>query len=51
MYYLFVGCGMAGEKNDRIFLWFLLVESTREKGTRSAIHLMSNCKLVLEQLG
>jgi hypothetical protein len=27
-----LGCCMAGEMNDRIFLWFLLTENRREKG-------------------
>jgi hypothetical protein len=43
-----LGCGLAGEKDDRMFL---LKENTCEKGTRSAIHFLLNCKFVLELLG
>jgi hypothetical protein len=32
-------------------LWFLLVENTYEKGTRSAIHFLSSCKFVLKLMG
>jgi hypothetical protein len=28
--FLFLGCGMVGEKNYRIFLWFLRMEITCE---------------------
>jgi hypothetical protein len=31
-YFLFLGCGMAGEKTERISLWCILTENTCEKG-------------------